>query len=425
MAEKPLSDDYFSELAGCISVEDKIKAGYNLTDLPMQLPKPVSIEKLQGDLEGEVIPIPSNFHEGGMFNDEQERKIYEEVPQILPPRRLITDVEHKIIGFLETSKDSSLIKDAPKENDPLISQPQTISKSVETIPLGGNVQPQPQPQPPYISAMTSLPEESQKKIESHESSTPAVISIPSETKTETCKSMSQDPIEGHNTITISPESSLPSIKTSTSAQQLTSTSASTSAVIIERRTEPISINPFSHVSLVEGPGQCQKMTIGEHTLIVGRGPNTDSGRPGFYAAITNKPFGRYPSQPVQYNPRNVFDVDPQGKPIDHISQAREESLITDPSRMIEASNKVVLDSKEKKIMEQISKTHYKPPTQPQAQAQAQAPPSQAILTELTNRIHTLEQQMTDAMAQIKTLSQLLDETTQFVVQLVQESNPPK
>ena len=85
--------------------------------------------------------------------------------------------------------------------------------------------------------------------------------------------------------------------------------------------------------MVEGPGQCQKMTIGEHTLIVGRGSNTDSGRPGFYAAVTNRPFGSYPSQPVSSDPRNVFETDPTGKPIDHISQLRETSLITDPNRI--------------------------------------------------------------------------------------------
>lgn len=85
------SDDYFNDIQ--ITDADRVKAGYKIPKNGMIRPggsiKPISAEDLRGDLSRTVIPVPINFHEGGMFSDAADRVSYSKpVKQDQDPRLL-------------------------------------------------------------------------------------------------------------------------------------------------------------------------------------------------------------------------------------------------------------------------------------------------------------------------------------------------
>lgn len=70
------SDDYFRDLSDNIMDDDLIRAGYKIlkvTGNRFALPQTLSSNVLRGDLNNVPFPVPSNFHEGGMFADAADR----------------------------------------------------------------------------------------------------------------------------------------------------------------------------------------------------------------------------------------------------------------------------------------------------------------------------------------------------------------
>lgn len=65
-----ISNDHFSEVTSSITDEDRIKAGYKIPVKKFPIETSTTTDILRGDLKGVTVPIPMNFHEGGMFNSD-------------------------------------------------------------------------------------------------------------------------------------------------------------------------------------------------------------------------------------------------------------------------------------------------------------------------------------------------------------------
>jgi len=117
MSSSITDDDYFKDVTNQITEKDRVKAGYRVPQKKISVkdflgqnvpeetqkkideklervsenfhintnqgtvsvgpPKPIDTKTLRGDLTNVAVPIPINFHEGGMFNDEKDRQSYD------------------------------------------------------------------------------------------------------------------------------------------------------------------------------------------------------------------------------------------------------------------------------------------------------------------------------------------------------------
>jgi hypothetical protein len=245
-------DDYFKDVTGTITDADRIKAGYKLkpvVDNSKLQPKTLDSSVLRGDLSGVAIPVPINFHEGGMFNDAADR-----------------------VSF---------------------SKPMGMSETSSIVPIDGQT----------ITNPTS-----------------EQIVAPSNSEQTIIVPKSEEQLIGHS-----------------------------------------SNNPFRNDVLVEAQGLHKRVNIGEHQLIVGRGPNNAFGRPGFYAGLfSGKSFGSYPQMPIKYDACNVCDVDDNGKYFDPVAEHKQ---LQQPSNLlIDAFEQPLLDTPEITVSsaEKVVKTDVLP-----------------------------------------------------------------
>jgi hypothetical protein len=133
-----IPDDYFSDVSANITDEDRIKAGYKIPkkqpNQQCKIPvKTIGSDVLRGDLTGVALPVPMNFHEGGMFADAADRMSFSKPPPAQQP----------------SSGRPLLIPDAPDQDLPVdgettqdgVSEKQLIKQETDITP-SDNIKPE-------------------------------------------------------------------------------------------------------------------------------------------------------------------------------------------------------------------------------------------------------------------------------------------
>ena len=311
-------NDYFKDISDQITDEDRIKAGYripkktvsvedfikNKSDCPisedkkqqinndikninnnfhiasdrdrlmMGPPKPIDVKSLRGNLTNIATPIPINFHEGGMFADQEERRSYDRPYNDKPYEN-----SYQPRGRLNFSRITNATLQIIKEED---------SKSLN----------EPNPK--------TLDEPNPKTLDEPN---PETLDEPNSKALEILKTINSDVVSKSNT-KMDVFNNDPRMNVFNDDTQLIGKTSS---------------NPFSNTALVVGPGMLTKVNIGDSKVIIGRGPNNSSGRAGFYAGVFSaEKFGSYPTeeQEIRYDALDVDDVDNKGRYIGGIEKLR-------------------------------------------------------------------------------------------------------
>lgn len=116
------SDDYFKDISSQITEEDRAKAGYRVPkmstkqNIPIGLPKAVDVNALRGNLDGVALPVPVNFHEGGMFTDVDERRSYEKFGKMPSKGSSMTDLDLTLSVPCSQKNPSKSSEDEKRDN---------------------------------------------------------------------------------------------------------------------------------------------------------------------------------------------------------------------------------------------------------------------------------------------------------------------
>lgn len=333
-------DDYFHDVTSNITEEDRIKAGYKIPVRSsnnnngighISQPKALGVDALRGDLSNIAIPVPINFHEGGIFANAADRLSFSK-PINQTDDQMDTQTD-KIVSNIADNKQST----------------QEVSKS------------------------------------------------------ETSTQLITDNIDDHQ-LNVS-----------------------------------ISNNPYNHAVMIKRQEGLQKVTIGENQMILGRGPNNEYGRPGFYAGLfESKRFGNFPTQAITYDPNNVNNIDEHGYYIDSIEQQKTlqltpEQIDKNKKALMASDVKTIEHSEEKTPMtidlgEPSVKTSshvlLDPPKLKDQSSTSQTSPTLPSndIQKLTDKIVDLEKIITQLVHTVENQTQIINDQTKTINMIKQMIN---
>jgi hypothetical protein len=263
--------NYFGDLENQITDADRIKAGYRIPKTHAGLPSAISAESLRGNLSGIAVPIPMNFHEGGMFNDSDDRRSY------------------------ETRRPQSSMKQV--KSTPVLSNCKSESDRYVYVMVGS------EPKEVEIRSRDDIFNELLKNT--------ATRNEPIATRNEPIAAIGDDIIS--------------TVDKDITVQSSSDHVANSNGELLERLWKPTddydckrddnrqligqsSNNPFKPAPLVDEPNHLVKTQIGENKVIIARGPDNIYGRNGFYAGIfTADRFDKCQTEQAQYNPFDAID----------------------------------------------------------------------------------------------------------------------